>query len=194
LPIGWAEIDAVAMSLHGFGSAPPGACQDGRTLLSQRQRQRTDALLMAQQRLGWHGDLPVLLLERCWLRLEQVTVQKLGGVLPPDASGAAPELVRFRTLADSGLGASLAEQLCWQEFGREAFQQALLRYWSAQEAGNHDWTLDRYLSLVADYRARMESAGPKPIPLVVLARAGAPEPHRIEWCWPSPTPMRHTDP
>jgi len=119
-------------------------------------------------------------------------VQSLGQVLPPDSSGAAPELVRFRELHHSGLEACLAEQLCWQEFGRHAFQQALRRFWSAQEEGNHGWTLDRYLAFVAEYRRWMEADGPKPIPLVVLARAGAPEPHRIEWCWPSPTPMRHT--
>lgn len=177
----------------GFGSAPTSqACDDGRTLLSSSQRQRADGLLAQHQGTGWRGELPVLLLERCWLRLEPVSVQNLGQVLPPDASGAAPELVRFRELHRSGLEACLAEQLCWQEFGREAFQQALRRYWSAQEAGNHGWTLDRYLAFLAEYRRWMEAEGPKPIPLVVLARAGAPESHRIEWCWPSPTPMRHT--
>ena len=183
------------MAHHGSGSAaPPQAGCDGRTLLSPRQRQRTDALLAPHQGHGWHGELPVLLLERCWLRLEPVSVQDLGAVLPPDASGAAPELVRFRELHRSGLEACLAEQLCWQEFGREPFQQALRRYWSAQEAGNHGWTLDRYLAFLAAYRRWMEADGPKPIPLVVLARSGSPEPHRMEWCWPSPTPMRHTDP
>ena len=183
------------MPHNGFGSAPPtDVSSSERTLLSQSHRQHTEALLVRQQLQGWHGDLPVLLLERCWLRLEQVSVQAFGAALPPDASGAAPELVRFRDLARSGLEASLAEQLCWQEFGREAFQQALLRYWSAQEAGNHNWTLDRYLAFLADYRHRMEATGPKPIPLVVLARSGAAEPHRIEWCWPWPTPMRHTGP
>jgi hypothetical protein len=183
------------MTHHGFGSAPTrAACEDGRTLLSSSQRQRTDVLLAHQQGYGWRGNLPVLLLERCWLRLETVRVQDLGQVLPPDASGSAPELVRFRDLHRSGLEPILAEQLCWQEFGREAFQQALRRYWSAQEAGNHGWTLDRYLALLAEYRLLMGADGAKPIPLVVLARAGAPEPHRIEWCWPSPTPMRHTDP
>ena len=182
------------MPHHGSGSAPPSqACHDGRTLLSSSQRLRTDGLLAQQQGYGWQGELPVLLLERCWLRLEPVSVQSLARVLPPDASGAAPELVRFRDLKGSGLEACLAEQLCWQEFGRGAVQQALRRYWSAQEAGNHGWTLDRYLAFLAEYRHWMEADGPKPIPLVVLARSGAPEPHRIEWCWPSPTPMRHTD-
>ncbi len=182
------------MPHHGSGSAPPSqACHDGRTLLSSSQRLRTDGLLAQQQGYGWQGELPVLLLERCWLRLEPVSVQGLARVLPPDASGAAPELVRFRDLKGSGLEACLAEQLCWQEFGRGAVQQALRRYWSAQEAGNHGWTLDRYLAFLAEYRRWMEADGPKPIPLVVLARSGAPEPHRIEWCWPSPTPMRHTD-
>jgi len=182
------------MTQPGFGSAPPSqTCDDGRTLLSLSQRQFTDGLLVRQQGYGWQGDLPVLLLDRCWLRLKPVPVQDLGQVLPPDASGEAPELVRFRHLHHSGLEACLAEQLCWQEFGRESFQQALRRFWSAQEAGNHGWTLDRYLALLAAYRRWMEADGPKPIPLVVLARAGAPEPHRIEWCWPLPTPMRHTE-
>ncbi len=183
------------MPHHGFRSAPPTqAGGDGRTLLSERQRQRIDRLLLPHQGQSWHGDLPVLLLERCWLRLVAVSVQGLAAVLPPDASGAAPELERYRQLKQAGFEACLAEQLCWQEFGRDAVQQALRRYWSAQEAGNHGWTLERYLSVLADYRGWMEADGAKPIPLVVLARKGAPEPHRIAWCWPAPTPMRHTDP
>ena len=78
------------MTHPGFGSAPPSqACDDGRPLLSASQRQRTEGLLALQQGYGWQGELPVLLLERCWLRLEPVSVQSLGQVLPPDASGAA---------------------------------------------------------------------------------------------------------
>lgn len=72
------------MTHHGSRSAPTSqARNDGRTLLSLSQRQRTDALLAQQQGYGWRGDLPVLLLERCWLRLNPVSVQGLGQVLPP---------------------------------------------------------------------------------------------------------------
>ena len=48
------------------------------TLLTPRLQARADQLLAQQQQeRTWHGDLPVLLLDRCWLRLQVVTVQRL---------------------------------------------------------------------------------------------------------------------
>ena len=82
--------------------------------LTARQQARCDLLLEQLQREPhWHGDLPVLLLERCWLRLQVVTVQELAQRLPPDASGDAPELVRYRALQNSGLSALEAQEQCW---------------------------------------------------------------------------------
>ena len=141
---------------------------------------------------GWGGNLPVAILERCWLRLRRVPIEQLALALPPDASADAPELVRYRTWIAAGEPAWSAQLRCWQEFGQPACQEAQRHFWNHQDRGNHGWTLDRYLAFLAEYRRWMEADGHKPIPLVVLARTGAPEPHRIEWCWPSPTPMRHT--
>ena len=50
----------------------------------------------------WHGGLPVLLLERCWLRLSRVSVEHLAQRLPPDCSQEAPELCLYRELVAAG--------------------------------------------------------------------------------------------
>jgi len=166
-----------------------------RSLLTPRQRARTDQLLEQLQREErWHGDLPVLLLERCWLRLQVVSVQQLALRLPPDASGEAPELVRYRDLQRLGLSDLDAQERCWQEFGREACSEALRRFWQLQERGNHGWTLAAYLDLLARYRHQMSSPGLRPLPLLVLARKGSEETHTLRWCWPAAPSMRHTCP
>ena len=83
--------------------------------LTPRQQQQTEALVaLQQQEAHWHADLPVLILERCWLRLQSVSVADLAGVLPPDSSAEAPELVRFRELLQQGLDHLEAEEVCWQ--------------------------------------------------------------------------------
>jgi len=165
------------------------------TLLTPRLQAQADRLLaQLQHESSWHGDLPVLLLDRCWLRLQVVPVQRLAQVLPPDASAEAPELVRYRALQRQGLTALEAQEQCWQEFGREACAEALRRFWLLQERGNHGWTLPAYLQLLAEYRQRLESGGNRPLPLLVLARPGSQEAHHLSWCWPTPPPMRHTWP
>ncbi len=165
------------------------------TLLTPRLQARADQLLAQQQQeRTWHGDLPVLLLDRCWLRLQVVTVQRLARTLPPDTSAEAPELVRYRTLLLQGLTELEAQEQCWQEFGREACAEALRRFWQMQERGNHGWTLPVYLELLAKYRQQVESPGPTALPLLVLARPGSNEAHHISWCWPTTPPMRHTSP
>jgi hypothetical protein len=118
----------------------------------------------------WHGQLPVLLLERCWLRLSAVRVEDLAQRLPPDSSWDAPELVHFRELVERGHSPLASEQLCWLEFGAEACRQAQLRLWEAQERGNQGWTLESYLRLLRDYRHRFETREIRQLPLVVLAR------------------------
>lgn len=165
------------------------------TLLTPRLQARADQLLAQQQQeRTWHGDLPVLLLDRCWLRLQVVTVQRLARTLPPDTSAEAPELVRYRTLLLQGLTELEAQEQCWLEFGREACAEALRRFWQMQERGNHGWTLPVYLDLLAKYRQQVESPGPTALPLLVLARPGSNEAHHLSWCWPSTPPMRHTSP
>ena len=165
------------------------------TLLTPRLQAQADQLLAQQQlEISWHGDLPVLLLDRCWLRLQVVTVQRLALTLPPDTSAEAPELVRYRSLLQQGLTELEAQEQCWQEFGREACAEALRRFWLMQEQGNHGWTLPAYLQLLAHYRQQVERPGPTSLPLLVLARPGSNEAHHLSWCWPTTPPMRHTSP
>lgn len=152
---------------------------------------------------AWNGQLPVLLLNRCWLRLTVVPVDRLALELPPDLSRSAPELERWRALIEAGHPAWQAQQLCWHEFGAEACHQALRRFWRAQERHSHGWTLERYLDFLADYRHRLAHERPRHLPLIVLARptdrqATPPvvEDHGLFWLRPDLTiverTMRHT--
>jgi hypothetical protein len=161
--------------------------------LTPRLQLQADQLLEEQQRQNnWHGGLPVVLLDRCWLRLQVVPVDRLAAVLPPDSSGEAPELVRFRTLINAGIPRLEAQERCWREFGREPCSSALQRFWQAQERGNHGWTLEAYLHLIERYRHHLQAEGPTPLPLLVLARGGSPEQHRLHWCWPLTPSIGHT--
>lgn len=158
-------------------------------------RQRA-AIAQALERLAqaseWHGALPVMLLDRCWLRLRAIPVEQLAQVLPPDTSADAPELVQFRQLVQGGESAWAAEQQCWHDFGPAAWHQALHRFWSEQERGNHDWTLQRYLDLLERYRQPFQTGEPRHLPLVVLARQEENEAHGVYWIHPSGLSMRHT--
>jgi hypothetical protein len=148
----------------------------------------------------WSESAPVLLLDRCWLRLSVLSLGALAIHLPPDSSSEAPELARYRQLRAAGFEGWQAQHLCWEEFGAEACREAQTRFWRAQERGNHGWTLERFLALRADYRQRWRSQRPRPLPLLVLAREGrgqgdGPE-HQLFWLCPGPDewerPMRHT--
>jgi hypothetical protein len=155
-----------------------------RTLTPRLQAQVDRLLVQQQQQHRWHGQLPVLLLERCWLRLQVVALADLTRLLPPDSSAEAPELVLFRTLVQQGVPRLEAQERCWQEFGREPCSQALQRFWQAQEQGNHGWTFSSYLHLLERYRQQLLAPGPTPLPLLVLARHDSAEQHHLQWCWP----------
>ena len=163
--------------------------------LSERQWRQLDQW---QRQLdlagGWCGSLPVVLWDRAWLRLEAVAVERLVQRLPPDGSADAPELVRFRELQQQGDDAWQAQLICWQEFGPEACQQALQRYWLRQQQGNHGWTLPAYLQFLQHYRQMFAAASQRFLPLVVLAREGGHEPHQLLWLAARGQPMRHTCP
>lgn len=132
---------------------------------------RVELLLKGlQQEDTWHGGLPVLLLDRCWLRLSCVALRDLMLQLPPDCTGEAPELVRYGELLARGWLPWLALQQCWQEFGAPACREALLRFWDAQDASPHSWTPADYLSLMGEYRLRFHQQRPRSLPLIVLAR------------------------
>jgi hypothetical protein len=167
--------------------------------LTPRQRQEVGRQLRALAGVGdWHDGLPVLLLDRCWLRLTAVPLRDLLLRLPPDASREAPELVRYRELLAAGLPSWAAQQHCWDDFGTQACREALLRFWAVQERGDRGWTLASYLSLRREYRQRFGQERPRSLPLLVLARADAPrsEVHRLHWLGPRAAggdrAMRHT--
>ena len=125
----------------------------------------------AAEPLGW--DRPIALLERCWLRLQIHPISKLSAVLPPDNSGDAPELIHFRNLIRTGFSSAEAEEQCWEDFGKTACSEALQRFWAAQDQGCNGWTLQAYLDLLSRYRSWIETAGPNPLPVLVLARQAA---------------------
>lgn len=163
--------------------------------LAHRIQARTalDGLQRASQ---WSGDLPILVLNRCWLRLRVITVEALPRELPPDLSRAAPELERYSELLEAGWPSWQAQQICWAEFGQEACQEALRRFWNAQDQPFHGWTGQRYLAFLTEYRFRFHSQRPRPLPLLVLARASGGETHGLFWLRPEPSidsqAMRHT--
>ena len=150
--------------------------------LTPGQQARVQQLLAEQQgQASWHGGVPVLVLERCWLRLRATPVEQLARLLPPDSTAEAPELVRFRALRQQGLSEGAAQAHCWEEFGPAACQLALRRHWQALEGPHHGWTLDAYLTFLRTYRARFAAGQERPLPLLVLGRRGSQEPHRIHW-------------
>ncbi len=190
---------------RGASSAPPLAETDLQDQLTPRQRRDLDRHWRElQEHSRWSESLPVLLLDRCWLRL---TAESLGGLarrLPPDASGEAPELARYRELRQRGLGGWEAQLRCWEEFGPEACREAQRRFWSARELGNRGWTLERYLALRAEYRQGWGLVRPRRGPLRVVGRgggdgaAGWAGEHQLLWLCPAADeperPMRHTCP
>lgn len=164
-----------------------------------QEREVMQRLAALQVSPAWHGGLPVLLLERCWLRLSWVAVEDLARRLPPDSSREAPELERYRQLLGCGHPGWQAQQLCWEEFGAQACREALVRYWDSREQGRQGWTLQHYLDLLSEYRRRFESQRPRTLPLLVLARSAEGqrrEAHRLLWLRPEGSepshPMRHT--
>ncbi|MCT0218337.1 hypothetical protein KQ304_04865 [Synechococcus sp. CS-1329] len=138
-------------------------------------------LLLQQQEQHWHGGLPVLVLDRCWLQLQVLAVERLAAELPPDCTAEAPELEAFRQCCRQGLSPAAAEAHCWREFGEEACRLALKRHWQAQERGHGGWTLPTYLAFLARYRQSLTAPGPRPLPLLVLPRAGSGESQRLLW-------------
>lgn len=161
--------------------------------LSGRHREQLGLWQMELLRAAdWRDDLPVAVLESCWLRLQRVAVGELSRFLPPDSRESAPELVRFRQLRQSGLDEWSAQLQCWQEFGSEAFQQAQQRFWQSQEEATGGWTLDRYLNLLSCYRLSLQPGSVRRLPLLVLARQGCPEPHQLIWLGRESAPIGHT--
>ena len=138
-------------------------------LTERQQRGLIDVLDEVRRANGWSWQLPVLLQERCWLRLSRTPLTELHRLLPPDGRDEAPELVHYRRLLQQGVDPLLAQQSCWNDFGMEDCQRALREYWSSRDTAIHGWTAQRYRQLVSSYRERIER-GTTAGPMLVLAR------------------------
>lgn len=160
--------------------------------LTQRQRLGLQELMAAvDQTHSWSWNMPVLIRQRCWLRLDCISLGQLQRWLPPDAREEAPELVYFRKLRADGMSEVEAEQTCWQEFGMDSCQQALHRYWDSRDASTSPWTSHHFVELVTLYRRSFE-VGQTRIPMLVLPRIDSVTGHQLHWLSISPPPMRHT--
>ncbi len=198
------QVRSVPSSDARYGKAVtsgPAEAVEGLFLLGPHLEELGRAFEELEASDHWHGGLPVLLLERCWLRLSRVPVEHLANRLPPDCSQEAPELRRYRELVAAGHPAWEAERLCWEDFGAEACREALRKFWAAQERGTQGWTLETYLDLLQQYRLRFAAGGPRSVPLLVLARRDGRAPrgrHRLLWLGPDVaagrTSMRDTCP
>ena len=139
-----------------------------------------DLLMDVSQARDWSWELPVLLRDRCWLRLDRIQLNQLLRHIPPDGRDEAPELTHYQRLMAVGSDPLLAQQKCWQEFGMEDCQRALHEYWESRDRANHGWTARRYRQLVSIYRDQIER-GVAAVPMLVLARQDTAEEHQIHW-------------
>ena len=149
--------------------------------------------VLAERRAAteWSWSFPVLLRDRCWLRLDRIPLRQLQTVLPPDAREEAPELMHYRRLLADGVNPLVAQQLCWRDFGMEDCQRALQDYWNSRDTALHGWTAERYRQLVSSYRERIER-GITVVPMLVLARKNSVECHQLLWITENTPVMRHT--
>ena len=160
-------------------------------LTERQQKGLIDVLDEVRHAEGWSWQLPVLLRDRCWLRLSRTPLTELHRLLPPDGRDEAPELVHYRRLLRQGVDPLLAQQSCWHDFGMEDCQRALQDYWSSQDNAIHGWTAQRYRDLVSSYRERIER-GITAVPMLVLARKNSVECHQLLWITENTPVMRHT--
>ena len=128
----------------------------------------------------WSWSLPVLLRDRCWMRLDRIQLSQLRCYLPPERREESPELVHYRMLIADGVEPLVAQQVCWQHFGMDDCQRSLRDYWQSCMVEHHGWTACRYRQLVIAYRERIER-GDVVVPMLVLARRGSNEQHRLHW-------------
>ena len=160
--------------------------------LTDAQRLGLSQVLNEVCRKGtWSWKLPVLLRDRCWLRLTRIQLCQLQRHLPPNGRDEAPELMHYRLLVAEGLDPLIAQQTCWQDFGAEDCQRALQDYWQSRTIPDHGWTAKRYRQLVSLYRDNIEG-GSATVPMLVLARKQSKEHHQLHWITDNTPTMRHT--
>lgn len=148
--------------------------------LSSKQKSQIESALAKLMDKSWSLDHPVFLLNRSWLKFEELRLEQLTERLPPDNSREAPELVRYYELINGGTDYLLAIQKCWDEFGIEEFHNALRNYWYWKDIGNHGWTFKRLIQLISDYKKFALESSPS-IPLIILSREDTTEEHLILW-------------
>ena len=127
----------------------------------------------------WSWELPVFILNRCWLRLEKLKVIELKVHLPPDCSDEAPELKKYYNLIDDGLDQLLALQECWEEFGMEDFYRALRHSWNCKASKKNGWNFTEYISLVKRYKNTVAQKKLE-VPLIILGRSNEYK-HHVDW-------------
>lgn len=170
---------------HAGSSAPLAGLTDA-------QRIGLSQILHEVRRKGvWSWKLPVLLRDRCWLRLTRISLCQLQRHLPPNGRDEAPELMHYRQLVAEGLDPLIAQQACWLDFGTDDCQRAQQDYWRSRERSDHGWTAERYRQLVSRYRDSIER-GIATVPMLVLARKESEEQHQLHWITDSTPTMRHT--
>ena len=129
---------------------------------------------------SWSWKLPVFLLNRCWLRLEKITINELSLYLPLDNSAEAPELKKYNERIKSGQDALLALQECWNEFGMEDFYRALRVSWDWKCIGNKGWTYKKYIAFINQYKKKVDQQKLE-LPIIVLGRQNTKDTHTIRW-------------
>ncbi len=151
-------------------------------IYTQKQYQLIESSLKQLDGATWDFNLPVLILNRSWLRLEKIKLCDLSKRIPPDNSKEAPELVHYYQLIEKGRDPYLAVQECWWEFGMEDFHKALRNYWVNKERGNYDWTFKKYMSLTVKYKSYIERSIIS-MPIIILGNKSFNENHKIEWLY-----------
>ncbi len=146
----------------------------------ERHKKQIDQSLNNLKGKVWTFNFPILLLNRCWLKLETITASELPIRLPPDNSEEAPELAKFHQLINAGENDLLALQKCWDEFGIEDFHRALRNSWDCKANGNNGWTFKKYISTIGQYRQSI-ALNQLTIPLILLGRQHSKEDHIVQW-------------
>ena len=158
-----------------------GCADDLLSGLTLKQRVGLRQVVFDVQRFdSWSWSLPVLLRDRCWMRLDRIQLNELRRYLPPEGREEAPELVHYRMLIADGMKPLVAQQACWDHFGMDDCQRALHDFWQSCQCEHHGWTTHRYRRLVVAYRERFER-GDFAVPMLVLARKGSDEQHQLGW-------------
>tara|TARA_B100000700_G_C15008607_1_gene839835 strand:+ start:895 stop:1395 length:501 start_codon:yes stop_codon:yes gene_type:complete len=127
----------------------------------------------------WSFNFPIFIFNRCWFKLNKISLIELPKELEPDNSQEAPELIQYQQLLQKGHDQLLAIQECWHEFGIEDFHRSLRNFSKWEIQGNNGWTFKKYADLIIQYRESIDNKKIS-IPIIILARTST-EDHHLEW-------------